>query len=164
MPKPTAPTDGAALVTGASSGLGRGVALELARCGWRVFALARRADELAKLATEARGLKGSIIPATADVTDREALAAFIAKLDSQDPIALAFLNAGGNFNDPPGVQGGEGWTRTLDLNLNGLVNAYAPLLTAMRGRSKGQIALMASLAGYVACRSRALTGRARRRR
>ena len=40
------PADGVAWVTGASSGIGRGAALELARRGWRVFATARRHSEL----------------------------------------------------------------------------------------------------------------------
>ena len=44
------PADGIAWVTGASSGIGRAVCLELARRGWRVAATARRGDELERLA------------------------------------------------------------------------------------------------------------------
>ena len=63
------PEDGLAWVTGASSGIGRGTALELARRGFRVLATARSEEALNGLVREADSLKGSIIARTVDVTD-----------------------------------------------------------------------------------------------
>lgn len=57
-----------ALITGASSGIGRAVALELARQGAKVVAVARRAERLAELASQASSLSGKIETVTADVT------------------------------------------------------------------------------------------------
>src|SRR5271170_199737 len=91
------PADGVAWVTGASAGIGRGVALELARRGYEVHATARRAEELQSLAEEATGLKGTIVAAPGDVTDRQGIARLVADIESRRPIALAFLNAGGNI-------------------------------------------------------------------
>ena len=90
-----APAHGSAWVTGASSGLGRGVALELARRGYTVFATARRADLLEELAAESAGLPGRIVAAPGDVTDRAGVAALYAGIEAQGPVALAVLNAGG---------------------------------------------------------------------
>ena len=142
------PADGVAWVTGASAGIGRGVALELARRGWRVYATARRADELEALARDAQGLGGAVIPAPGDVTDRSAIAALVADIEAQRPIALAFLNAGGGFRDAPDDFGGEGFARTFALNVQGVANGLNPVYNAMRARGRGQIAITGSLAGY----------------
>ncbi len=142
------PQDGAAWVTGASSGLGRGVALELARRGFTVFATARRAAALAALEAEAAGLSGRVIGAPGDVTDRVALARLYETLEKTRPVALALLNAGGAYRDPPGDFGGEAFQRTFALNVQGVANAVNPALNAMRTRGRGQIAIVGSLIGY----------------
>jgi NAD(P)-dependent dehydrogenase (short-subunit alcohol dehydrogenase family) len=142
------PRDGIAWVTGASSGIGRGVALELARRGYVVAATARRAAELQSLAREAAGLPGRIEPASVDVTDREAMAQAVADIEARSPIALAFLNAGGSFDDRPGDFGGPGFRQTFELNVFGVVNGLNPLMNAMKPRRKGQIAINGSLIGY----------------
>lgn len=142
------PADGVAWVTGASAGIGRGVALELARRGYEVYATARRADELASLAHEAQGLKGRVVATPGDVTDRRAMARLVADIESQRAIALAFVNAGGNFQDAAGDFGGEGFARTFALNVQGVVNGLNPVFNAMRARKRGQIAITGSLAGY----------------
>src|SRR5277367_6895968 len=142
------PRDGIAWVTGASSGIGRGVALELARRGYVVAASARRAEELRSLAREAAGVAGRIEPAPVDVTDRAAMAKAVADIEARGPIALAFLNAGGSFEDAPGDFGGEGFRKTFELNVFGVVNGLNPLMNAMKARGRGQIAINGSIAGY----------------
>ncbi len=142
------PADGAAWVTGASAGIGRGVALELARRGYEVYATARRADELLSLSDEAQGFKGRVVAAPGDVADREAMARLVADIEAKRPIALAFLNAGGDFRDAVGDFGGDGFARTFALNVQGVVNGLNPAFNAMRARKRGQIAITGSLAGY----------------
>ncbi len=142
------PADGVAWVTGASAGIGRGVALELARRGYEVYATARRAEELQTLAEEAKGLKGSVRLAPGDVTDRPTIARLVAEIEARGPIALAFLNAGGSYPDAPGDFGGEGFQRTFALNVQGVANSLNPVFNAMRERRRGQIAIVGSVAGY----------------
>jgi NAD(P)-dependent dehydrogenase (short-subunit alcohol dehydrogenase family) len=142
------PADGCAWVTGASSGIGRGVALELARRGYVVVASARRVEELQALAKEAADLTGRIEPAPVDVADRAGMAKAVADIEARGPIALAFLNAGGSFADAPGDFGGDGFRRTFELNVFGVVNGLNPVMNAMRRRGKGQIAINGSIAGY----------------
>ena len=142
------PADGCAWVTGASSGIGRAVALELARRGYQVFATARRAGELDALAAQAKGLSGSIVAAPGDVVDREGMAALASRIEATRPIALALFNAGGAFRDSFAQFGGEGFQRTLALNVQGVANGLNPVLTPMRERKRGQIAIVGSVAGY----------------
>ena len=142
------PAEGSAWVTGASAGIGRGVALELARRGFAVFATARRSEALATLAAEAVGLAGRIEPAPGDVTDRAGLAARYAEIEARGPVALAVLNAGVSQRDPLDDYGGAAFQRTFAVNVQGLANAVNPAFNAMRARRRGQIALVGSLIGY----------------
>ncbi len=140
------PRDGIAWVTGASAGIGRAVALRLAADGFRVAATARRAAELEALAAEA---PGRIFAYPGDITGRAAMAAVVAAIEAaQGPIALALLNAGVySLAERDGFDPALVWS-TVETNLGGTVNCLGPLLAAMVPRGRGQIALVASLAGY----------------
>jgi NAD(P)-dependent dehydrogenase (short-subunit alcohol dehydrogenase family) len=143
------PTDGVAWVTGASAGIGRATALELARRGWRVAVTARSADDLRALAAEAAGKGWRIDVFPGDVVDRAAQADIVARIETGcGPIALAFLNAGGVRADAPGDFFGENFRWTFALNFDGVINGLTPLMTRMKDRRRGQIAVMASIAGY----------------
>lgn len=142
------PQDGAAWITGASSGIGEAVALELARRGWTVAVTARRLDLLEALARRAEGLPGRIVAHVGDVTDAASMASVVEGIESvHGPVALAFLNAGvatGGRGDSIDVPAFE---ETFAVNLLGVVKALAPVLERMRQRGRGQIAVNASLAG-----------------
>ncbi len=139
------PADGAAWVTGASAGIGRAVALKLADEGWTVWATARRAEALEALAAERPGL---IRPLPCDVTDREGMAAAVATIAKEGPLALAILNAG--LYIPLRAQDfdAEKAARTFDVNLNGVANGLDPALKHMIARRDGHVAITASVAGY----------------
>lgn len=140
------PETGIAWVTGASSGIGLGVAQELARRGYKVVITARRLAELEKAA---EGSGGKLIARAADVTDRAAMAALVAEIEQNiGPIALAFLNVGTYTPDSAGSVGGDGFRATFDINVNGTLNALEPLVPLMSARGRGQIAVNASVAGY----------------
>lgn len=136
-----------AWITGASSGIGRATALELARRGWKVAVTARKADELESLKAEAPA--GAIIVYPADVTDAAAMTALVAAIEiTAGPIDLVLLNAGvylpvraGNFQTAT-------FARSFDVNLMGTVNALGPIIPPMIARRRGQIWIMASTAGY----------------
>jgi NAD(P)-dependent dehydrogenase (short-subunit alcohol dehydrogenase family) len=144
-----APADGAAWITGASSGIGRGVALEMARRGWTVAASARRADELEVLAAEAAGLPGRIAPYPCDGTDEEAgrtAGAAIAR--DHGAVALAFFNAGiAPYVRAPDIDVAA-VRQAVDVNLMGVVNGIAAVMPGMAAQGFGQIAVNASIAGY----------------
>jgi len=143
------PQDGVAWITGASSGIGEAVALELARRGWTVAITARRLEQLEGIARAAEGLAGRIVAHAGDVTDIGSMQAVVDGIERvHGPIALAFLNAG----VAPGTRGGaldiETLEKTFAVNLFGVARGLAAVLERMKPRKQGQIAVNASIAGY----------------
>lgn len=88
---------GAAIVTGAGSGIGRAVAKALAAAGWSVALAGRRADALAETAAEATG---RVLSAPCDVSDPDSVAKlFAATREAFGRVDLLFNNAGTNVAD-----------------------------------------------------------------
>lgn len=139
------PDDGIAWVTGASSGIGREVALELARRGFIVAATARRVAGLEALTSSSP----RIFSFPGDTTQRAAMTGLVSSIEAaHGPIALAFLNAGVYFlAERAGFSAEVAW-RTFETNVGGTANCLEPVLSAMRRRGRGQIAVTSSLAGY----------------
>jgi NADP-dependent 3-hydroxy acid dehydrogenase YdfG len=143
---------GFAWVTGASSGIGAAVALELAKRGWRVIATARRYAELEQLGFEVkeRGFSGSIIPFVADVTDRDSLENVISRVESEHgPVVLAVLNAGTYVPQTARNYDAGAVEKTMNVNVGGVNNALSVLLPRMKERLSGQVAITASVAGFL---------------
>lgn len=141
------PQDGPALVTGASSGIGRDLSLVLAARGWDVIALARRGDALAELAAAAAG-PGRILPAVADVRDAAGVKSAVETAAPGRTPALAVLNAGLYIPVKATALDVEDFRTTFEVNLNGTVSGLAAVLPGMLARGAGQIAIVASVAGY----------------
>lgn len=142
------PGDGVAWITGASSGIGEAVALELARRGWTVAITARRLDLLENVARRAEGLPGRIMAHAGDVTDSASMTAVIDGIERvQGPIALAFLNAGIS-PESRGLLDMDAFERIIAVNLLGTARALSVVMERMALRGRGQIAVNASVAGY----------------
>ena len=87
--------DQVALVTGASSGIGRHLAALLAAAGAKVALAARRADRLAEAAREIEAAGGRCLPIALDVTRSESVAAAVAAAESElGPLTILVNNAG----------------------------------------------------------------------
>ncbi|MBM3637112.1 MAG: SDR family NAD(P)-dependent oxidoreductase [Alphaproteobacteria bacterium] len=144
------PEDGLAWVTGASSGIGRGTALELTRRGFRVLATARSKEALDTLVSEASSLKGSIIARTVDVTDAALQKQVVDEVEaSEGPIVLAFLNAGIYWPMRAHPFDAASFKKIFDVNVGGVVNGLEVIFDRMAARGRGQIAINASVAGYI---------------
>jgi len=139
------PSQGAAWVTGASGGIGRAVALKLAKEGWEVWVTARSLDELEALAAE---MPGKIKPLAGDVTDPAAMREIVDKITAQGPLVLAILNAG--IYTPLRAHKFDVTTanKMIDVNLKGVINGLDPVMKHMMERKSGVIAITASVAGY----------------
>ncbi|HVY12918.1 MAG TPA: SDR family NAD(P)-dependent oxidoreductase [Alphaproteobacteria bacterium] len=136
------------VITGASSGIGKALAEAYAAPGRTLGLMARRAELLENLAQSLRQRGAEVWTAAADVTDREATARILEEADNRLPVDLLIANAGisgGTFG------AGESATQAraiFNVNLEGALNTVFPLIPRMSARRRGQIALMASLAGF----------------
>ncbi|MBU2484431.1 MAG: SDR family NAD(P)-dependent oxidoreductase [Alphaproteobacteria bacterium] len=143
------PADGSAWVTGASSGIGKALALELAGEGFTVYATARSEQALAELAGQSSGLRGRIIAAPGDVTDTEAMAAIAERIDADgNGLALAVFNAGVYLPVHGETLKVEDFDKTFAVNLSGVVNGLVPAIARMKARGRGQVAIVSSVTGY----------------
>jgi NAD(P)-dependent dehydrogenase (short-subunit alcohol dehydrogenase family) len=144
MTVPT-PADGIAWVTGASSGIGREIASQLAAAGWTVAISARRREELESLAAAHPG-KMQVWPL--DITDTAAVATAVAGIEAQGrPIVRAVLNAGIYIRDTAPDFDVEKFKAQVDVNLVGTANCLAALMSPMLVRRGGQIGIVGSVAG-----------------
>lgn len=129
-------------ITGASTGIGREVALQLAARGVRVAVSARSAEKL-------EGMGAMIRAYPLDVTDPRAVLATIAKIELElGPIDMALMAAGAYAAIDVNAFEPEPFARMMQVNFLGVINCISGLLPVMRQRRAGRIAWIASVAGY----------------
>jgi short-subunit dehydrogenase len=137
------------LVTGASSGIGRALAIEAARQGARVGLIARRGDLLSQLAEEIKASGGSVSVAVADVRDRGGLQRAIVDLHAQlGPTDVLIANAGVGFPSGANPVNYEGVETMIQVNYLGVIATIEAVLPTMRDRRAGKIGVISSLAAY----------------
>lgn len=137
-----------ALITGASSGLGRGLALRLAGEGWAVGLAARRESELSALAAEIRGRGGVALPLACDVADRGSVHRAAERCAAElGPVDLLVANAGVSENTPGRSLDATVVERLVAVNFLGSVYAAEAVLPAMLARGSGHLVAVGSLTG-----------------
>jgi NAD(P)-dependent dehydrogenase (short-subunit alcohol dehydrogenase family) len=138
-----------ALVTGASSGIGRHLALLLAAAGAKVALAARRVERLAEAVREITENGGSAQPVACDVTRADSVAQAVAAAAEFGPLSILVNNAG-VVTAKPLLEHTEGdWDHVLDTNLKGaflMAREFAAHLIAQE--RPGRIVNVASLLGY----------------
>lgn len=140
------------LVTGASRGIGRAIALRLARDGFDVALHYReRAEQAESAAQEIRAQGREVALLRFDVADREACARELTR-DCEEHGAFFGIvcNAGTHADAPfPGMSG-DAWDRVLRTNLDGFYNVVHPLVMPMvRARDGGRIVTISSVSGVI---------------
>ncbi|MFM9049467.1 MAG: SDR family NAD(P)-dependent oxidoreductase [Actinomycetota bacterium] len=138
-----------ALVTGASRGIGRAIAIAYAKAGADVAILARNAELLDGVAAEISALGRRAVVATADVLDaeatRSAVSGAIAELGG---LEILVNNAGGNsFSIPVAQMRMSGWDKTMRLNLDSLMHITQESLPGLAASKNGSIINVSSVAG-----------------
>jgi NADP-dependent 3-hydroxy acid dehydrogenase YdfG len=131
------------LITGATSGIGRAMAIALSQAGYEIYALGRNEDALEKLRAE----QPAVVPIAVDITDREALEAALTDLH----VDVLINNAGmmpplGNFADMKLSD----IDATLEVNLSAAILLTRMVAPQMRARQSGHILFTSSSAAHAA--------------
>lgn len=132
-----------ALVTAASRGLGRAVALELAQEGCKLAMCSRSLESVQRAADEIRRQTGAeVLALAADVTDASRIAEIVAQTESHfGSLDILFANAGG---PPPGQfsqLSDEQWQAAVNTNLMSVVRLCRAVLPGMQRRQWGRIVI-----------------------
>ncbi|KKA12876.1 oxidoreductase [Sinorhizobium meliloti] len=134
------------LVTGASSGIGAGIARELANTGAKLVLGARRMDRLEALAGEIRSAGGEVLTRRLDVTDRLDVAGFAeAARNRYGRVDVIVNNAGVMPLSLMASLNVEEWDRMIDVNIKGVLYGIAAVLPEMTARGSGHIINIASV-------------------
>ena len=133
-----------ALVTGASSGIGRETAIKLAEKGFQVIAAARRMDRLTELADQFDGIS----PKKVDLSDPGDTERFCKEISGlSEPVSVLINNAGysirGALEDVPM----ESLRRIFEVNLISLIQVTQACLPGMRRRRKGTVVNLSTIVG-----------------
>lgn len=140
--------DAVAVVTGASSGIGRAISLALAREGATVFVAARRLDRLKALAREIERFGGAATPIRCDVSQAESLEALAAEVEKAHGRCDVLVNnagvpGGGSFES----LSRENIEKVARVNLLSVFEGTRVFLPMMLRQGRGHIVNIASLAG-----------------
>ncbi len=138
-----------ALVTGASSGLGRHFALTLARAGAKVAVAARRADKLEELSREIEAFGSQAAAVSLDVTNPDSVAGAVgAAAERLGPIGILVNNAGVALTKGVLEASESDWDQILDTNLKGAwLVAQAAARHMAEHKQGGSIVNIASITG-----------------
>ena len=142
-------TNKVVMITGASSGIGRGLALEIAARGAHLGLLARREELLNELATEARVRNVKAVTASADVRDANAVRAAADRFRNElGPIDILIANAGIGTADHALKLAPDHAAEVIGINVLGAVNSVAAVAPEMVERGQGRLVAISSLAAY----------------
>lgn len=144
----TALADRVAVVTGASSGIGAGLAAMLAAEGARVVLAARRGELLERGAAEIRRAGGVAIPVVTDLTDDDSLANLLTRAQAEaGPVDVLVNNAGFGLWKPLEATSMAEWDHTFAVNVRAAACLSAAVLPGMQERRFGRVINISSEAG-----------------
>ncbi|WP_372699107.1 SDR family oxidoreductase [Arthrobacter sp. JSM 101049] len=132
-----------AVVTGASTGIGEATARLLARRGWKVFAVARRADRLEQLAAET-----GVVPVPADITEDDDVARLLATVtEAGGADTLVNIAGGARGVDQIADAKSEDWDWMYRVNVLGTMKITRAFLPMLRANGEGTVLNLSSTAG-----------------
>ncbi|NEM98340.1 SDR family NAD(P)-dependent oxidoreductase [Pontibacter burrus] len=137
-----------AVVTGATSGIGRATAVALAKQGYRIIATGRRKERLEELQQELEDTT-TVLPLLFDVRNKEAVQFAFASLPEEWQQIDVLINNAGNAHGLSPIQDGalEDWDAMLDINVKGLLYVSHAIIPFMQEQGKGHIINVGSVAG-----------------
>jgi NAD(P)-dependent dehydrogenase (short-subunit alcohol dehydrogenase family) len=151
MRSPLDLTDRVAVVVGATSGLGRALAVGLARHGAHVVPTGRREEYLEEACREVEAVGGRTVRQPTDVRDRQSIDALRdAVLERFGCVDILVNAAGYTFKQPTATVAEEMWSCLIDTNLNGALRACQSFYEPLKANRRGRIINLASLGSFLA--------------
>ena len=139
-----------ALVTGASRGLGRAIALELAKEGAHAALVGRDAEMLQETARRISEAGGLATPFTADVSDEDSVRELERAVHAAlGPLSILVNNAGINIRKPMTEYSLEEWRRVLDTNLTSVFLLCRSFVPPMKGQGYGRVINIGSMMSWI---------------
>jgi len=136
-------------LTGASSGIGEALALELARCGSVLALTSRSEDRLKSVVDNIRSIGGKAFAFPADVTKQEELTAAVKNINENiGDIDILVANAGTHIFTVPEAFDSKEYLGLLDINFGGMLRSIEAVLGKMYAKQNGHIVVVASMAGF----------------
>jgi NAD(P)-dependent dehydrogenase (short-subunit alcohol dehydrogenase family) len=143
-------TQKSVLITGATDGLGRALALLLAERGYRVFAAGRSAEKLARLDAVARAKNLPLESVPLDVCGDDSVRSGVNHvLCKAGAIDVLVNNAGVNYTAAVEDLSMEAWRAQFETNFFGVLRVTNAVLPQMRERRSGRILMMSSISGLI---------------
>src|SRR6266508_3453098 len=142
-------TDKVVMITGASSGIGRALAIAIGRHGAKLGLIARRSEVIDEVVREVEAKGGKALALPADVQDADSLSAAANKLHADlGPIDVLIANAGiGPTRDAADFSAAD-VSEVINVNVIGASNSVAAVIPEMVERGSGQLVAISSLAAY----------------
>jgi short-subunit dehydrogenase len=139
------------VITGASSGIGRALALRYARDGARLGVLGRDQERLDQVTAECRQLGAEVRSGAVDVRAGQEMRAWLEDFDEAWPVDVLIANAGIMAGSPGDgeIELAHDSHAVIETNVIGVLNSIHPLLPRMISRGRGQIGIVSSLAGFI---------------
>ncbi len=136
------------VITGASSGIGAALAERYAAPGVTLGLMGRNTDRLEKVAGICRGQGAEVFLGVVDVTNAQAMEEWLDRFDRAHPVDLLIANAGVSGGTAEGEETLAQMKTLFAVNVEGVWHSVVPMVEQMKGRGSGQVAVIASLAGF----------------
>ena len=141
--------DKVVMITGASSGIGRALALEIASRGAKLGLVARRVQVIEEVVRDIEAAGGKAMSLPADVQDVNSISAAANTLRARlGPIDVLIANAGIGPTRDAADFSAEEVSDVINVNVIGVSNSVAAVIPEMVGRGSGQLVAISSLAAY----------------
>lgn len=137
-----------ALITGATSGIGRATAIKLAQMGFDIIATGRRVERLDSLREELPA-NVDFLPLIFDVRDRDKVMEILGNLPKKWSNISVLINNAGNAHGLDPIQTGslDDWDAMMDINVKGLLYVSKAIIPGMTERKSGMVINIGSIAG-----------------
>ncbi len=136
------------LITGASSGIGKALAIKYSQAGVNLFLAGRDFNKLEETKEICQALKANISYKIIDVKDELAMQNWIEEIEKTYQLSLVIACAGISAGTAGGLESANQIKEIFAVNLDGVLNTINPAIAKMKERKAGQIVIISSLAGF----------------